>query len=212
MRNIRSDMGTEYKNELFAEICELMHIKHKTSTAYRHQTVGTIERNHRVLNEYLRTYVSENLESWEEYLKYFTFCYNITENSALDNKFSPYELIFSKKPNLPADLLSRVDPIYNIENFAKEAKFRLQTAHRKACEILAKLKQRNKEYYDRNSKPALVKINDLVLIEKQPYDKHKQIYTGPYKIVCIDGSNVMVVDEKTNKKQTIHKDRIRILN
>lgn len=210
MKNIRSDMGTEYKNELFSELCNLMRINHRTSTAYRHQSVGTVERNHRVLNEYLRSYVSDNLESWEEYLKYFTFCYNITDNSALNGKFSPYELIFSKKPNLPADLLTKVEPIYNIENFAKEAKYRLQMAHNQASKILTKLKMRNKEYYDKNCNPISINISDLVLIEKQPYDKYKQIYTGPYKVQHVNGSNVVVVDEKTNKKQIVHKDRIRV--
>lgn len=195
MKSMRSDLGTEYNNELIRELCVLLKIEHQLSTAYRHQSVGTVERNHRVLNEYLRAYVSENITQWEEYLKYFTFCYNITENTALDCKFSPFELIFSKKPNLPIDLLNgNIDPIYNLDNYVKEAKYRLQTAHQRASKIIEKLKVRNKIYYDKDAKPTSIKPNDLVLIERKPYDKFESVYKGPYKVDSVSGSNVTIVD------------------
>lgn len=153
------------------------------------------------------------MSQWEEYLKYFTFCYNVTENSALNGKFSPFELIFSKKPNLPTELLNgTIDPIYNIENYVKEAKYRLQTAHQKATKILEKLKIRNKTYYDRDAKPTSIKTNDLVLIERKPYDKFKSVYKGPYKVDSVTGSNVTIIDTDKNKKQTVHKDRTRLYN
>lgn len=148
---------------------------------------------------------------WEEYLKYFTFCYNITENSALNGKFSPFELIFAKKPNLPTDLLTgKVDPIYNFDNCVKEAKYRLQSAHQKASKILEKLKIRNKEYYDKDAKPTPIKQDDLVLIKRQPYDKFKSVYKGPYKVDSVSGSNVTIIDKDTKKKILVHKDRTRI--
>lgn len=37
MKQIRSDMGSEYKNELFPELCRLPKIEHRTSTAYHHE-------------------------------------------------------------------------------------------------------------------------------------------------------------------------------
>lgn len=41
-----TDRGTEYKNELIVELCKLMRIKHNISTAYHHESVGPVERNH----------------------------------------------------------------------------------------------------------------------------------------------------------------------
>lgn len=87
MKELRSDMGTEYRNELIAELCKFMSIKQSTSTAYHHQTVGTIERNHRVINEYLRAYLTENLDEWDTYLHYFTFCYNISKHSSFEHEY-----------------------------------------------------------------------------------------------------------------------------
>ena len=42
---IKSDMGTEFNNELFLELCKIFEIDLNSSTAYHHQTIGTEERN-----------------------------------------------------------------------------------------------------------------------------------------------------------------------
>lgn len=73
MKEIRTDCGTEYKNQIINELCKILEIKHSFSTPYRHETVGSIERNHRFFNQYLRSYMNEVME-WEGYLKYFTYC------------------------------------------------------------------------------------------------------------------------------------------
>lgn len=51
-KTLKSDRGTEFKNELMREICKLLQIEQRFSTPYHHETLGTVERNHRVLNEY----------------------------------------------------------------------------------------------------------------------------------------------------------------
>lgn len=211
MKEILTDRGTEYKNELMTEICKLMNIEHKTSTAYRHQTVGTVERNHRVLNEYMRAYLDSNLDEWEKQVEYFTFCYNISKNTCFKFKFSPYELIFGREVTLPDEVLSEsMIPIYNIENYAAEVRLRLQCAHKKAREFVEGLKIRNKNYYDKNSRPLDVEIGDRVLIEAEPYNKFKHKYSGPFEVLEIDGHNIVV--SINNKLQTIHKDRARKLD
>lgn len=82
MKQIRTNCGTEYKNSELAELCSLLDISRDFSTPYHHETVGTIERNHRVLNEYLRAYLEGNHDLWDQYAKYFAFCYNTTPNTA----------------------------------------------------------------------------------------------------------------------------------
>jgi transposase InsO family protein len=65
MKEIRTDMGTEYINETLTELNKLFDINHMMSTPYRPQTVGTVERNHRVLNEYLRMYINDYIIDWD---------------------------------------------------------------------------------------------------------------------------------------------------
>lgn len=73
---IKTDLGTEYKNELFNNICQLLSINHNFSTAYHPQTVGALERNHRCLNEYLRQFINEQLDDWDSWLQFYTFYYS----------------------------------------------------------------------------------------------------------------------------------------
>lgn len=208
MKQILTDKGTEYNHKLMHEICELMKISHLTSTAYRHQTVGTVERNHRVLNEYMRAYFDGNFDEWERQIDYFTFCYNISKNTNFNFKYSPYELVFGKNVNMPHDLFSdTIAPLYNIDNFAAEFRYRLQTAHKTAEALIEKCKIRNKNIYDKKSIPIYVEIGDKVLLENEPYKKHQNKYSGPFEIIAIDGHNVVLSIK--NKLSTVHKDRIR---
>lgn len=208
MKQIRTDMGTEYCNSVLKELCELMKVDHKTSTAYHHQSVGTIERNHRTFNEYLKSYLSDELDKWDVYLSYFTFCYNITENSSNNNKYSPFELVYGRKVNLPNELLNgQIDPLYNMDNYVQCLKQSLQRAHVKATNIIDKIKIRNKNYHDQKAKPLRVNVKDKVLVEIEPYNKHGPKYKGPFEILDLDEPNVIVKTDKGNIK--IHKDRIR---
>lgn len=213
MNTIKSDLGTEYKNEIFKELCNILKIKHDFSTAYHHETVGTIERNHRVFNEYLRAYLNETSSDWDTYLKYFTFHHNVTVNSVFDNKITPFELVFGKDPVLPQEVqTSTIDPIYNIDNYAKEMKYRLQKSHNLAKNLINKHKARNKLLYDKAARPLNLRVRDMVLVEKQPYEKYKNIYEGPFQVQKVDGVNVIILDETKKTLKTIHKNRLRKIN
>lgn len=206
MKEIRTDLGTEFKNELMEEICKILEIERNFSTAYHHETLGTIERSHRTLNEFIRAYIDQKTEEWDIYSEYFQFCYNITKHESNGNKYSPFELVFGKQATLAYDVLSgQIDPIYNIDSYAKELKYRLQTAHHMTVEIINKMKQRNKKYYDRDTNPLDIKMGDLVFIEKEPYNKHKKIRNGPFKVLEIDEPNATIRME--NKKYLVHKNR-----
>lgn len=205
--NIRTDRGTEFTSKIFRELCLLLDIKHNTSTAYHHETVGTIERNHRTLNEYIRIYVT-NMNEWDKYIQYFTYCYNTSKHSAFNNKYSPYELIFGKNPREFHEIMqNEIQPIYNIDNYVIELKFKLQIAHNQAKTFVEKNKIISKKFYDRKTNVLDTKIGDTVKIKIEPRNKHKQLYEGPYTVKSIEGENITYSD-KNNKIQTVHKNRV----
>lgn len=208
MRRILTDLGTEYVNSVLQDLCSLLEVSHAKSTAYHHQTVGTAERSHRTFNEYVRAYISDRMEDWEEYSHYFAFCYNISHNAAYSYKYTPHELVFGKKPTLPFEWLDgRVDPLYNVDDFVSEAKYRLQRAHVDARQLIQKMKLRNKSYYDRNADPIDLNVGSKVKLVVLPYDKHSEIYKGPYVVKMIDDPNVMITG--CGKEKIVHKDRLR---
>ena len=142
MKVIKSDLGTEFKNKVLSELCKFLEIDIKFSTSQHHQTLGTIERNHRVFNEYIRAYIGENLSDWDTYLKYFTFYHNTSSNTVFDNKFTPFELVFGKKVSIMNETNINLEPIYNIDNYKTEIKHRLQKTNILARTLIEKHKKK----------------------------------------------------------------------
>lgn len=95
MKRLLSDRGSEYVNSILNDLCKLLNIDNNTSTPYHHRTVGTVERSHRTFNEYLRSYINEYKTDWDDWLVYFTYCYNTTPSMAISG-YSPYQLVFGK--------------------------------------------------------------------------------------------------------------------
>lgn len=104
--------------KIFEKLSQFLDFKHDFSTAYRHQTVGTVERNHGVLNAHLRTFLIDNREDWDIYARYFEFCHNTTQNAVTE--YTPFELVFGRKANMPIEKLSIIEPIYNMNDYVNE--------------------------------------------------------------------------------------------
>lgn len=206
-KHLKTDLGTEYINEVINELCKLLRITHLKSTAYHHETVGAVERSHRSLNEYLRSYLNGNMTEWCTYADYFAFNYNTTPNQSTDHKFSPFELVFMRKPNMPSEFLKTdIDPLYNVDNIVSEMKYRMQRSHLETAKIIEKVKIRNKNQYDKTKNHIDFKIGEKIKIRNEPYNKFKYIYSGPFEIIDTENSNVII--DLNGKKYKIHKNRI----
>lgn len=206
-KTIKSDMGTEYKNEVFEQIFKDLKITQKFSTAYHPETIGALERSHRCLNEYLRQFINEHFDDWDSWLPYYSFCYNTTPHT--EHSYAPFELIFGTQPNFPKSIkeTKKIDPLYNHEAYYKELKFKLQTAAIRAKELLEKSKDKRIQQQD-NKNPIDIQINDEVWLKKENRKKLDQIYLGPFQVVEINHPNVKIKNKLNNEFQTVHKNRL----
>lgn len=194
------------------ELCDLLKIEKTHSTAYHRETVGTIERNHRNLNEYLRAFLKESKLDWEELLKYFCYCHKATPHTVFNFNYSPFELVFAKKPNNFVSIFqNNVEPIYNIENFAKEAKFCLQVALKHARELLRKAKLNANKFYDRKINPLQINIGDKVAINNFAGNKVLDpLYNSPFTVLDIKDFNLILRNDDNKKITKIHKNNVKI--
>lgn len=205
---IKTDLGTEYKNELFQNICLLLSINHNFSTAYHPQTIGGLERNHRCLNEYLRQFISEQQDDWDSWLKYYTFCYNTTPNT--EHNYTPYELVFGNLANYPQRLANpeKIDPIYNYDSYYTELNYRLQHAASKAKELLIKAKQKRITKQSATANPTDISIGEKILLKSENNRKLDMVYNGPHEVISINHPNITIKNCNTNEQKTVHKNRI----
>ena len=104
---ILSDQGSSFLSDLFSNVCKFLRIKRIKTSPYHHQTNGALERTHRDLVEYLPCYILEDQTDWDKWIPYATFVFNTTPYSSTG--FTPHELLFGRKPNIPG-ILQR-DPL-----------------------------------------------------------------------------------------------------
>lgn len=199
---LRSDRGTEYCNEVLQQISKILNFKQTFSAAYHPETIGALERNHRCLNEYLRSFSNEHHDDWDDWVGFYTFVYNTTPHT--DSNLTPFELVYGRKPNLPQDLMNNrtIEPVYNIEQYMNELKFKLQKSQTIAREHMIKEKIQRTADLNINLNPIDVSLGDLVYITKENRKKLDSFYTGPYKVIETKNSNCVIEDlAKTKKKK-----------
>lgn len=206
MKVLITDKGTEYVNSVISELTNLLGIEKRVSTSYHHETVGSIERNHRELNVYFRIYLGSEMCEWNKWLPTYTFCYNTTPN--ITHGFTPYELVYGKKVNLADSFGSVVEPLYNVDNFNMEMKYRLQTARQRAQKYIKSAKENQKISFDKNSKPISLKAGDKIKITNPAGHKFDSCYSGPFTITkLLDNNNVEIVNDSGARK-IIHRNRV----
>lgn len=203
-KTIMTDCGTEYKNQIIEGLFKMTNIQHNFSTPYHHETMGGIERSHRVLNEYERSY--GHTPDWDVQLKYFLYCYNTSYHASVDYQFTPFELLFGRRANEIEALKQPIQPVYNHENYVNILRHTLQVSQQRAKELINKNKMQVKKTYDNKINPIDVKINDFILIKIEPYNKFKPVYSGPHKVKAVNDENVTIEIDKN--EHTVHKNRI----
>jgi transposase InsO family protein len=74
---ILTDCGTNFLSNLFKDVCKLLKIEKTNTTPWHPQSNGYLERSHKTLKVYLRSFVDKDT-NWDTMLIYAMFCYNTT--------------------------------------------------------------------------------------------------------------------------------------
>lgn len=207
-KTIKTDMGTEYVNQILEEICNQLKVNRKTSKSFHHESLGSLERNHRVLNEFFRTCESTKTPDWDKWLAYYVFSFNTTPSTA--HNFTPYELVFGKLPNLPIFPTPPLAPIYDLDDYRQELRHRLAHAQVSAKEALQSGKINQIAKINEKLIPSDFKVGQSVKLKKPTDSKWKPPYAGPFKIVSTEGVNSTISNDK--KVTTVHNNRLRRYN
>lgn len=203
-RIIASDRGKEFISTTMEEVCKLLEIEKLSSTAYHHQSIGSLENNHKHLKSFLRIQCSENQDTWSHWIPFWCFSYNSTVHT--ETKYQPFELVFGRVSSIPSRISSGyIEPIFNPNNYCNDIKYRLQVALGDARNNLLMSKEQRKYNYDKHVNPIKYQENDKILVKSEVGNKLEPIYKGPYVVIDDLGSNVKIV--KDDKIDIIHKDR-----
>jgi transposase InsO family protein len=203
-KTILTDLGTQFTSKLIENLSKLLKIKHLKTTAYHPQTNGALERSHSTLKDFLTHYVDKDQTDWDVYLPLAMFSYNTSEHSTTG--FTPYELLYGKKPNLPSSI-QNPDPLLTYEDYINQVKYKLATIRALAKERILKAKENSKRLYDRNAEEPKYKINDFVYLKDNlPRSTSKKLtpkWLGPYQITKLH-NNQNITIKIGNKEKRVH--------
>ena len=209
VHSILTDRGTNFMSELFKNVCKIFNIKKYSTSAYRPESNGALERAHGTIKAYLRLLGnSNNLADWEKLLPFAVFSYNTQIHSATG--YSPYELIYGRKAQLPVcGTLNNVSQ-YTFDDYSIYLKQLLQNAREIANKNLMESKELTKLRFDKTTNNLALAVGDLVVVQAIHTGKGQKLqntHDGPFTVLeIVSEQNVKI--NKGKKPYLIHKNRL----
>jgi hypothetical protein len=176
-------------------------VQRRLSSAFHPQTDGQTERMNKVLEEYLRHFVSPSQTDWDMLLSAAEFALNDTYQASIGS--TPFYLTYGQHPLTPAraavaksNVPAAVDFLQNIRQAVKRGK-----------QLLLAAQQRQKAYFDSKRRDVVFKPGQKVFLSTE-HIRLKSVGTqkllprfiGPFAVVQRVGENAYKLQLPDNLK------------
>ena len=177
-----TDNGSNFISKVFADTCKLLGIRKLTTTLYHPQANGSLERSHRPMAEYFRSFVDEDCTNWDQWLSSAMHVHNNSIHSATGQ--TPFKTLYGSKIDLITTLNMKCKHLYNMADLARGLGFKQQRSH----ETQERVELCSKEAYDKNTQPDSFTVGDKVLLWDNARDnKFSSIWRGPNEAIAVEG-------------------------
>jgi transposase InsO family protein len=178
-----SDRGPQFVADFTRELYRILGIEVAASTAYHPQTDGQTERVNQEMEQFLRVFVSERQDDWDELLPLSEFAYNNHIHSSTQQ--TPFMLDTGRHPRMGFEPHAGLSHLESVNEFAE----RMSKGLEEAKAALTKAKDEYTQYYNRRRSPAPeYKPGDMVWLDatdlptSRPSQKLAHRRWGPYKV------------------------------
>ena len=214
-QKLMSDQGTEFIGDVIAAMCKLLGIEKIRTMPYHPQTNGSEERVHQTLQRMIGKLDPEKHRKWPEHIGSVLIAYNATRSQVTG--YSPYFLMFGRRPQLLVDLLFRTvntrEWTRTIDEYVKALYEWLTECLQLAQESASKQAKRQKRLYDRRVGAVELHPGDRVLVHLDAFRgqcrKLKNRWGDDIHTVInrmADGIPVYEVkNEHTGKRKVLHR-------
>ena len=199
-------------------MCDLLGVSKVCTSPYHPQSNSVVERAHQTLRRMIGKMDPEKRSKWPSHLGSVIIAYNATRS--LVTGFSPYFLMFGRRPRLPIDLLfptaMQQETSRTVDEYVLSLYERLKESLPVARDAAKLEAQRQKRHYDRWARAVELQPGDKVLIKldafRGQHRKLKNRWSGELHTVVnrvADGVPTYVVTgDKTGKRQVLHRARL----
>jgi hypothetical protein len=189
-RRVVSDRGPQFVAEFTRELYRLLGITLSTTTAYHPQADGQTERVNQELEQYLRVFVNERQDDWDELLPMAEFQYNNHIHSSTQQ--TPFLLDTGQHPRMGFEPAQSSSHLETVNEFTD----RMNSALTEAKSALAKAQDDMSRYYNRRREPApeyapgdKVYLDGSDIRTSRPSKKLAHRFLGPYVVERRVGAN-----------------------
>ena len=183
-----TNMGGEFNNEVLSNVCRLLGIQKSTTTGYRPNSDGAVEKVQAAISSIFAKTIKVDQKNWSELVPYVVFAYNTAIHSVTG--YSPFYLMFNRQPITGIDWqLEQPSPatFTNLDEFSATMLERTRKAHAIVAEQLKCTFERNKTRYDQRVKRLQFEVGDFVWYfspRKKPglCGKWQLRTSGPYRV------------------------------
>ena len=192
------DRGTQFTSHFWLHFFSLCGVSQASSSAYHPQTDGQTERVNRVLEDYLRHYVSPLQDNWVDMLSFAEFAYNNSVHESTGA--SPFRLNYGFDPIAPGQSVGQ--PPITAQQLkeqkvicpaaARHFEHCMQQLLKDAKQHLAVAKERQKKYADAKRRHCVFSVGDKVLLATKNISlkgggsrKLLPRYIGPFTITKV---------------------------
>lgn len=201
---IITDNGQHFVSALYESLLALTRCCHVRTTPYNPQSNGQCERHNATIVPNLLALSNRSHSNWDKQLQPVTFNYNTTRHDTTG--FTPFELMFARRPRLLADLPVSVPspprPFSN-DHYQVLQQF-IQHAKMATSANILHHQTSTKHRYDRHRSNPDYSIGQTVLIRNhQPLrNKFSPKFIGPYTVTHRLRSHTYRVQNNVNGQQT----------
>jgi hypothetical protein len=211
-KEILTDRGTHFVNDMLDSLCNEVGVKHRLSTAYHPQTNGLVERFNRTLCEALAKFSNENKDDWNIYVPSALFAYRVKKHNTTRHK--PFYLMYGREAVLPIEFdvktlqseLCDSDPQEDLTKRVRMLTGRILDDRLLTQDVIHHAQMQQKQRHDDDLREISFSIGDLVLLYKSqlrgkkklmerwkgPYYVHEVLGNGVYKLRTLEGEILKV--------------------
>ena len=166
-KEILTDQGTSFMSRTLQELYGLLRIQSIKTSVYHLQTDGLVERFNRTLKSVIRKFVHNDSHNWDKWLVPLLFA--VREVPQASTGFSPFELLFGRKPRGVLDLIKEnweegPSPSKSEIQYVMDLRAKLHTLGQLSRENLLEAQERQQRLYNRGMKLRQFSPGDKVLV------------------------------------------------
>ena len=158
-------MGTVFTARVMTELSRFFEIQLEYTTVKHPQTVGSVERCHASLKQYLGIYEHKTKRDWHQYVDLAVFVHNTSFHSSI--RCTPNFVFHGRQPISQLDLRFNNKTIQNLEtryDFTSTLENKMNEVFSQARDATITAYNKYRHFYDRKASALPLKNHDFCLL------------------------------------------------